>query len=124
MNLPPMLQGEQLTRLLQGAVVGAVVTIAIGFGWGGWHLHSKSEKLAQQRADEAVVAALAPICVDKFQSANDAKVTMAALKATNDWNRDAFIEKGGWDRMPGEEKASDAVARPCADGLGALMQKS
>ena len=38
MNLPPMLQGEQLTRLLQGAVVGAVVTIVLGFGWGGWQL--------------------------------------------------------------------------------------
>ena len=113
MNLPPMLQGEQLTRLLQGAVVGAVVTIAIGFGWGGWHLHSKSEKLAQQRADEAVVAALAPICVDKFQSANDAKVTMAALKATNDWNRDAFIEKGGWATLPGSTP-SRMVADACA----------
>jgi len=67
MNLPPMLQGEQLTRLLQGAVVGAVVTIAIGFGWGGWHLHSKSEKLAQQRADEAVVAALAPSASTSFK---------------------------------------------------------
>ena len=42
MNLPPMLQGEQLTRLLQGAVVGTIVTIVIGFGWGGWQLHSKS----------------------------------------------------------------------------------
>ena len=116
MNLPPMLQAEQLTRLLQGAVVGAVVTIAIGFGWGGWHLHSKSEKLAQQRADEAVVAALAPICVDKFQSANDAKVTMAALKATNDWNRDAFIEKGGWATFPGSTP-NRMVADACAKML-------
>jgi len=116
MNLPPMLQGEQLTRLLQGAVVGAVVTIAIGFGWGGWHLHSKSEKLAQQRADEAVVAALAPICVAKFESASDAKVTMAALKATNDWNRDAFIEKGGWATFPGSTP-NRMVADACAKML-------
>ena len=116
MNLPPMLQGEQLTRLLQGAVVGAVVTIAIGFGWGGWQLHSKSEKLAQQRADEAMVAALAPICVAKFESASDAKVTMAALKATNDWSRDVFIEKGGWATFPGSTP-SRMVADACAKML-------
>jgi hypothetical protein len=61
MNLPPMLQGEQLTRLLQGAVV----------------------------------AALAPICVDNFQHASDAKATLVALKATDSWNQDSFIEKGG-----------------------------
>jgi hypothetical protein len=95
MNLPPMLQGEQLTRLLQGAVVGTIVTIVIGFGWGSWQLHSKSDKLAQQRADETLVAALAPICVDNFQHASDAKATLVALKATDSWNQDSFIEKGG-----------------------------
>ena len=28
-------QGESLKRLLQGAAVGAVATLVIGFGWGG-----------------------------------------------------------------------------------------
>ena len=31
-------QGESLKRLLQGAAVGVVATLAIGFGWGGWML--------------------------------------------------------------------------------------
>ena len=113
MNLPPMLQGEQLTRLLQGAAVGAVVTITLGFGWGGWQLHSKSEKLAQERADQTLVAALAPICVDKFQHASDAKATLVALKATDSWNQDSFIEKGGWATFPGSTP-NRMVAEACA----------
>lgn len=113
MNLPPMLQGEQLTRLLQSAVAGAVVTMILGFGWGGWQLHSKAEKLAQQSANEALVAALAPICVDKFQHATDAKTTLAALKATDSWNQDTFIEKGGWATFPGSAN-NRMVAEACA----------
>ena len=107
-----------MTHRLQGAVVGAIVTIAIGFGWGGWQLHSNSEKLAQQRADAAMVAALAPICVDKFRSASDAKATLAALKATNDWKQDSFIEKGGWATFPGSTP-NRMVADACAKMLSA-----
>ena len=37
--LPPMLQGELLTRLVQGAAAGcALDTLLLGFGWGGWTL--------------------------------------------------------------------------------------
>ena len=118
MNLPPMLQGEQLTRLLQGAVVGAVVTIAIGFGWGGWHLHSKSEKLAQQRADEAVVAALAPICVDKFRHAKDADANLGKLNAISySWEKGTYVSAGGWATMPGNSEPNSAVAQACAEVL-------
>ena len=31
MQMPSLLQGESLTRLLQGAAVGAVATIVVGF---------------------------------------------------------------------------------------------
>lgn len=36
MNLPPILEGESLTRLMQGAAAGAVVAMIVGFSWGGW----------------------------------------------------------------------------------------
>ena len=38
MQLPPILHGDSLTRLLQGAAGGAIVTMIIGFQWGGWLL--------------------------------------------------------------------------------------
>ena len=43
MKLPPILQGESLTRLLQGIAIGAVATIAVGFYWGGWTLGSTAD---------------------------------------------------------------------------------
>ena len=33
-----MFKAELLTRLAQGAFVGAVATMIIGFNWGGWVL--------------------------------------------------------------------------------------
>ncbi len=80
MKLPPILQGESLTRLLQGAVGGAVITMIAGFSWGGWQLGSTAEKTADQRASNAVVAALAPICVDNFRHGADATAKLVAMK--------------------------------------------
>jgi hypothetical protein len=37
--------------------------------------------------------------------------------------RSEFIEKGGWDKMPGQEKADPEVARACAEGLSLLVKK-
>jgi hypothetical protein len=60
MQVPSILQGESLKRLLQGAAVGAVATIFVGFYWGGWSLGSSADKMATEQSKLAVVAALAP----------------------------------------------------------------
>jgi hypothetical protein len=38
MQVPSMLQGESLKRLLQGVAAGAIATMFVGFCWGGWSL--------------------------------------------------------------------------------------
>src|ERR1700730_2854415 len=73
MQVPSILQGESLKRLLQGAAAGAVATIVVGFYWGGWSLGSTAYKMAKERSELAVVAALAPVCADKFRALPDAE---------------------------------------------------
>ena len=41
-------RGESLTRLLQGVAAGAVATLVIGFGWGGWMLGSSAKDVGGQ----------------------------------------------------------------------------
>ena len=118
MNLPPMLQGDSLTRLLQGAAGGAVIAMVVGFGWGGWQLQSKAQKRADEQANAAVVAALAPICVDKFQHASGAQATLVKLKATDSWKQDVFVREGGWATFPGSAEPYGNVAEACAKILG------
>jgi len=106
---------------LQGAAAGAGVAMIVGFGWGGWTLGSNVEKVASERAGAATVAALAPICVDQFRAALNASANLGELnKSSYSWDRDAFIEKGGWAIMPGSDTTNSAVAKSCAETLATL----
>jgi hypothetical protein len=118
MQLPAILQGDSRTRLVQGAVAGSILTIVIGFGFAGWQLTTNVERHAELRVDAALVAALTPICVDRFQHAADVKATLVALKATDTWQRDSFVEKGGWATFPGSAAPNSGVAEACAKILG------
>ena len=121
MEVPAILQGDSLTRLLQGAAAGAVAAMIVGFGWGGWTFGGTAEKVAKERAKSAVVAVLAPICVEQFRQATNASANLTELnKISYAWDRGTFIEKGGWAIMPGSEKSDSAVAKACADTLGSL----
>jgi hypothetical protein len=112
-------QGESLKRLLQGAAVGVVATLAFGFGWGGWILGSTAKTLADSTASSAVVAAIAPICADQFQRSADAANNLTALKKTDSWQQAAYVEKGGWAVMPGSKAADSGVSQACAAILSA-----
>ena len=119
MQLPDILQPESRVRLGQGAIAGALVTVLVGFGWGGWTLGSKAEKMAADSANDATVAALAPICVDKFRHDADSQAKLVALKATDSWQQDTFVAKGGWATFPGNKEPADGVAEACANILTA-----
>jgi hypothetical protein len=112
MQVPSMLQGESLTRLLQGAFAGAVATIFIGFNWGGWSLGSTADKMAKQQSELAVVAALAPVCADKFRAQPDAAAKTVALSKVDSWKRvDEFPKE--FVTLPGETFPSSALAGAC-----------
>ena len=113
-------QGESLKRLLQGAAVGVAATLVIGFGWGGWMLGSTAKTLADSTASSAVVAAIAPICVDQFQRSADAANNLTELKKTNSWQQAAYVEKGGWAVMPGSKAVDTGVPQACAAILSNL----
>ncbi len=118
MEMPSILQGESVTRLLQGAAVGAIAAVAIGFGWGGWMLGGTAARQAEDGAKKAVVAVLAPICVDKFQRAADLPSNIEQFRKTASYAQADFVEKGGWATLPGNDKANSAVAQACATILG------
>ena len=120
MQVPSILQGDSLKRLMQGAFIGFLATVVIGFNWGGWTLGSTANKMAEKSASTAVVAALAPICVDKFQHASGAAANLAELRKVSSWQQSSFVEKGGWATLPGSDLANSAVAQACANMLDNL----
>jgi hypothetical protein len=111
-EFPAMLQGDSLTRLIQGACVGAVATMFVGFYWGGWSLHSTSEKMAKEQSNIAVVSVLAPVCAEKFRALPDTEAKQAALIKVDSWKRrDEFPKE--FVTLPGESYPSSALVDAC-----------
>jgi hypothetical protein len=102
-----------------GLICGAVIAMIIGFAWGGWTTARSTRTMTQ----EAVLASQAAICVAQFMKQPNHEAKLKELGEVSSWQRAEVIEKGGWDKMPGQEKADYAVARACADGLELLMKK-
>ena len=102
-----------------GLIVGAVIAIIIGFALGGWTTSGTTKTMTE----EAVLASQAAICVAQFMKDPNHAEKLKELGKIDSWKRAEFIEKGGWDKMPGQEKADYAVSRACADGLEVLIKK-
>jgi aminoglycoside phosphotransferase (APT) family kinase protein len=101
---------------LWGVAGGAIAMAIVGFTWGGWVTGGRAEADATQRANAAVVVALAPVCVERFQRAPDTAAHLAALKKVDAWQQGDFVEKGGWAAASGATAAGQvsAVAKACA----------
>jgi hypothetical protein len=117
MQLPAILETPSLTRLLQGAFLGFLATVIIGFNWGGWTLGSTARETAAKETSAALVAVLAPMCADKFRGVSEAAANMAEFKKVSSWQQDSYIQKGGWATFPGMTSPDLAIARACAQLL-------
>jgi hypothetical protein len=102
-----------------GLIGGAVIALILGFVWGGW----TTERTTLRMGEEAVLAARAAICVAQFMKDPNHEEQLQEFGKINTYQRSTFIEKGGWDKMPGEDRASWGVTRACADGLDVLLKK-
>jgi hypothetical protein len=102
-----------------GLICGAVIAMIVGFGWGGWTTAATTQKMSE----EAVVANQASVCVAQFMKQPNHEEQLKELEKLDSWKRAEFIEKGGWDKMPGQKKADYSVSRACADGLELLIKK-
>lgn len=102
-----------------GAAAGAVAMTVVGFSYLGWTLGSTAEKMADARAESAIILALTPVCVARFEAQADVKAKMAEFKkVTASWDQRSYIEKGGWATPPGSDTPNSAVADACAEKLG------
>lgn len=91
-----------------------VLTMTVGFAWGGWVTGGTAQKMAETMKDDAIVKRLAPICVVQFNLDPGKVQKLVALKGTDTWQRDGYVEKQGWATMPGEAKSDNKVAEACA----------
>jgi len=95
-------------------VATAVLTMIVGFNYGGWVTGGTSQQRVTTGAEDAVALRLAPICVAQFNSDPQQASKLAELKAiTSSWERPDYVKKQGWATMPGEQTPDNDVASAC-----------
>ena len=104
--------------LFWACVASVILTLIIGFSWGGWVTGGTAETMAERAAKDARADLIATVCVDRFLGAPDAEAQLAALKeTTSSWQQRQLIEEGGWATVPGIEEQNSQAAGLCADKL-------
>ena len=121
MELPAIFKGESLTRLAQGAFVGAAATMIIGFNWGGWVLGKTAENNATMLVNAALVQAYGPVCIERFKNQTNVDAKWVELTKVDTWRRDTYIKESGFATPPGSTSPNPAVADACADALSKII---
>ena len=103
-------------------VASVVVTMIIGFTWGGWVTGGTAREIAKDMAEEAVAKRLAPICVIQFNQDPGKDQKLKELKETSSYQKSDYVKKQGWAKIPGEKEPDSKVAEECARLLALIGQ--
>jgi hypothetical protein len=106
----------QTKPVVWGAIGGAILTVLIGFNWGGW---STSGSVAAQ-ADAAVWTALVPVCADTILANTDA---LAALKTKKPNDYDDVV-RDFLKTIAGRSDISYMFRRDCGRAIQAKLTQA
>ena len=101
------------TAVFWSWIASIILTMIIGFAWGGWVTGRTARTLAEDMAEDAVVERLAPICVAQFNQDPGKAAKLEELKEASGYQRRTFVQDQGWATMPGEEEPDRKVVDEC-----------
>lgn len=116
-------QARPTKTLFFWSLVGVVVlTMIIGFNWGGWTTDANAQKLADASVKTAVSQRLAPICVAQFNQDPARDEKLKELQEASSSARTRYVTDQLWATMPGEMEPGSQVAAECAKLLMQIGQ--
>ncbi len=113
---------EKIKIGVWAAIGGAILTMIIGFAWGGWVTGGTAQSRAETLAADAVATRLAPICVAQFNQDQEKDKKLKELKEKSTWDRSKYVEEQGWATMPYEKEPDSAVAEKCVQQIMQIGQ--
>jgi hypothetical protein len=96
------------------SLASIILTMIVGFNWGGWMTGGTAQRLAEVTAQNAVIRRLAPLCVAQFNQDPGKDQKLTELQAASAFQQDDYVKEQGWATLPGEEKPDNKVAAECA----------
>jgi hypothetical protein len=94
-------------------IASIILTMIVGFAWGGWVTGGTARRLAEEMAEDAVIERLAPICVVQFHQDPEKDQKLEELKKASSYQRRTYVQDQGWATMPGEEEPDRKVVEEC-----------
>lgn len=101
------------TTLFWACLASIILTMVVGFTWGGWVSASGAQKAAETMAKDAVVQRLVPICIAQFSQDPDKVLKLDEMTALTSSQRTKYVQDQGWATISGEEKPDRKVVDAC-----------
>ena len=101
------------TILFWACLASIVLSIFVGFTWGGWVTAGTAQKAADALARDAVIQRLVPICVDQFNQDPDRVLKLDELSGLTSYKQTQYVQEQGWATITGIEKPDRKVADAC-----------
>ena len=108
---------EWLKPGIYGALSGAVIVAIVGFSWGGWVTGSGAKKMASEMAEDRVIAALVPLCLDMSRTDSERAAKLATIREASSFRRRDAVMEAGWATIPGADGPNRELAQACIEGL-------
>jgi alpha/beta superfamily hydrolase len=97
-----------------GGIVAGMLVLSYGFGYMS---NTNAQKIADAQTEKAVIAALTPVCAEKFRALPDVAARTAILVANSDNTylmRPAFKDQEGLVTLPGKTYPESDLVGACA----------
>ena len=108
---------EKIKLGLWGAIGGAILSMIVGFGWGGWVTGGTAKEQAAEMTSTAMVERLTPLCLLQFSEDPEKDQKFEHLKNASSWQRRDYVEEQGWATVLGEKEPDHEVAGECVNRL-------
>lgn len=112
-----MASREWLGPAIYGALSGALLTMVVGFSWGGWVTGGSAQAMAATESKSAVVAALVPVCLQTSQSDPDRMTKLTTIMEAPIYQRRTKLMEAGWATPPGSDTPDRDLAQACVSSL-------
>ena len=105
------------TALFWSCAASVALTLIVGFNWGGWVTGGTAKEMVENATEQGRAQLAATVCVERFTTAPDAQVQLAALKSADYWKREGIVTAGGWATLAGMKEPVSDAAEVCAERL-------